>query len=269
MKIELIGYSSCDDSKEEKSFKASIMREVLTTSTSDIVLFPGSSILSMDDFMSIINDITVTIKVRIVIFEAVVSLNTTKKEKKTKSEAPKFSGEGYCYDIVHRHFILNAFKQKYATGADLDKYPCLFDAMYDEWNNGLRSFKYGGKTFTVLMCGETAMLKCNMVAGNIGSARFRFSDQQKLAEYQEIMKETDIFLNPIHTIQGNQGKIKRRRDVLSSDDRIYFSTASVKDGKVSAKFASLQYAVCNGLDLQPIPGGIKQTGKYISRVFEI
>lgn len=268
MKIELIGYSSCDDSKEEKSFKASIMREVLTTSTSDIVVFPGSSILSMDDFMSIINDITITIKVRLVIFE-VSSIKDTKKGKDSKSKDRDSFGEGYCYDIVHRRFILDAFKQRYAMGSDLDRDPELFNKLYDEWNNGLRSFKYGGKTFTVLMCGETAMLKCNMVNRKMGPAQFRFNGIQALAKFQKIIDGTDVFLNPIHTIQGNQGKIKRRREVLSSSDRVYFSTASVESGKVSAKSVSLQYAVCNGLDLQPTPGGIKQTGKYISRVFEI
>lgn len=268
MKIELVSYSSWDPDGLEKRFKASIMRDVLANSSSDIVMFPGSSILSLNDFMHIVNDPTITIKVKLVIFE-VSSLKKTKKGKGNKSKDKDSFGLSYCYDIVHGRFILDAFRQRYATGSNLDRCPCLFDAMYDEWKNGLRRFCYRGRRFTILMCGETAMLKCDRVDGKIGPAKFRIPDPQALADYQEMMNETDVFLNPIHTIQGNQGKIKRRRDVFSSNDKVYFSTASLEDGKVSAKHASLQYAVCNGIDLPPIPGGIKNVGKYISRVFEI
>lgn len=270
MKIELIGYPPCDDPKEERFFKASIMREVLSTSTSDIVVFPGSSILSLDDFTSIVNDITITINVKIVIFE-VSSVKKTKIVKNAKSKKPIFIGRGYCYDFVQKKYLLYELKQRYAMGSDLDRYPELFDEMYEEWKGGLRSFKYDGKTFTVLMCGETAMLKCNMVNGKIGPAQFRIQDPQALANFQKIMDGTDIFLNPIHTIQGNQGKIKRRREVLSSKGKIYFSTASIKNGEVSSKSASLQYAVCNGNALPPISEEIRGVNNYehISRMFKI
>ena len=267
MKIELISYSSWE-SNDERDFKSSIMREVLIKSSSDIVVFPGSSILSLDDFMSIVSNASITIKAKIVVFE-VFPIKKIQKEKKVKIEKPEFSGQSYCYDIMHRRFLLEAFRQWYATGSHLDRYPCLFDAMHDEWKDGLRSFNYGGKTFTILMCGETAMLKCNVVGGIIGPAHFRISAPQAYARYKEIMDGTDVFLNPIHTIQGNQGKLKKRRDVLSSEDRVYFSTASFRKGKVSDNSASVQYAVCNGCDLQPIHEETRKTDQYISRVFEI
>lgn len=272
MKIELVSYSSyCrfkGNYKNEGGFKVAIMRKVLVNSTSDIVVFPCSSILSLTDFQSIVNDPTVTIKAKIVVFE-VSSFKKTQEVKRAKSKKPVFDGQGYCYDIKSKQFIINALNQKYATGADLNRWPCLFCEMYDEWKKGLRSFNYDGKRFTILVCGETAMLKCKMVNKQIGPAEFRISSPQASAKYGQIMAGTDVFLNPILTTQGNQGKIKKRREAFSSDGRYYFSNASLEKGKMTAKHLSLQYAVHNGVALQPIPGGMTQTAEYISRVFTI
>ena len=79
------------------------------------------------------------------------------------------------------------------------------------------------------------------------------------------MESTDIFLNPIHTLQGEQGIMKQRRITLSNDKRYYLSTCALDEG-MSGKFESkrLQYIFHNGLEVEIEPK-IKE-GKSVKQV---
>ena len=67
-----------------------------------------------------------------------------------------------------------------------------------------RQFECCGKRFTVLLCGETALLASTKAEGY--KASFRFKSNQKLNKrYEQLLASTDVFLNPIHDLQGEQG----------------------------------------------------------------
>ena len=82
------------------------------------------------------------------------------------------------------------------------------------------------------------------------------------------MDETDIFLNPIHTFQGHQNQISKRRAALSSGGRYYLSTASTNKPEQSLRLKSLQYICHDGKELFIKPDIHKEEG-YVSRIIEI
>jgi hypothetical protein len=52
---------------------------------------------------------------------------------------------------------------------------------------------------------------------------FRLAEDKILNErFLKILMETDVFLNPIHSPMGNQGKIQKRREFLSQNEKYYF-----------------------------------------------
>ena len=84
-----------------------------------------------------------------------------------------------------------------------------------------------------------------------------------------MLASTDIFLNPVHTPQGEQGVMAQRRATLSAEGRYYFLTGSLPDeksGRLNNK--SLQYAWHNGQELAVKPDIHKDDG-YVSRIIEI
>ena len=86
--------------------------------------------------------------------------------------------------------------------------------------------------------------------------------------FEKLMNETDIFLNPIHSFQGRQNHMAKRRRVLSSGDRYYLSTACTENDEQSLDLKSLQYICHNGDELAIEPEIHEEEG-YVSRTLVI
>ena len=67
---------------------------------------------------------------------------------------------------------------------------------------------------------------------------------------------------------GNQGKMKKRREYYSNNNRAYFSTANFSDDE-SINNKSLQYACINGIEKEPIDVEVGNRNAYIIRTFVI
>ena len=104
---------------------------------------------------------------------------------------------------------------------------------------------------------------------------FRLAQSKELKErFDNLLNDTDIILNPIHTPMGNQGKMKKRREYLSDKNRYYFSTSQNDTREIKGKkktipmdSAVLQYALHNGIALQE--ERYDTTSLYTIRVFDI
>ena len=107
-----------------------------------------------------------------------------------------------------------------------------------------------------MQCGELNIIKNIQKEDN--RPVFRFAQSKNLKErFDNLLNDTDIILNPIHTPMGNQGKMKKRREYLSDKNRYYFSTSQngtreIKGEKktIPMDSAVLQYALHNGVELQ-------------------
>ncbi len=129
-----------------------------------------------------------------------------------------------------------------------------------------RCFKIKEKNFLILQCGELNILK--NIQSNNNKVEFRLNEDKNLhVLFKQILKKTDVFLNPIHTPMGNQGKMAKRREFLSSDRKYYFSTSNTSKGSENLQANSLQYAYYNKKQIDALE--IKCQDKFIRKVFEI
>ena len=76
--------------------------------------------------------------------------------------------------------------------------------------------------------------------------------------WQQVFERTHVFVNPTHTVMGNQGKLKRRREYLSAGGRVYCSASNVngmgRDPSGVARRlrgASVQYLFKDGISRRP------------------
>lgn len=156
--------------------------------------------------------------------------------------------------------------QLFTDSATINAYPELCDHLLLELETR-RSFEAANRNITVIQCGENGILRNKQSEGN--KAVFRFEDDNDLSQrFANILDNTHIVLNPIHSPMGNQGKMKKRREYYSNNNRAYFSTANFSDDE-SINNKSLQYACINGNEQEPIDVKIGQKNAYIIRTFVI
>ena len=249
MKIQLIGF----DSIMNPIRKVKLFKEIVNGSDADLILFPGHTLRNDDDIDYLWPEIeneksTVVLEVR----------------------------DSFPTDCLHLHNALFLWRdygfedmltsQIFATSREISGQERLMARLFDELPR--RQFECCGKRITVLHCGETALLASSKAEGY--KARFRFKDNPELNKrYESMLASTDIFLNPVHTPQGEQGVMAQRRATLSAEGRYYFLTGSLPDEKSGRlNNQSLQYAWHNGQELAVKPDIHKDDG-YVSRIIEI
>jgi len=66
---------------------------------------------------------------------------------------------------------------------------------------------------------------------------------------------------------GNQGKMKKRREFLTDNNRSYFSVSNTKPDSLNLELNGLQYAYKNSLPLEMKNEHLTET--YIIKEFEI
>ncbi len=217
---------------------------------------------SIDDHAKIFLDVVNTYKdLDIIVFPGWTLLKNqlalVEKEMKNKNSLiifevwdDLFNGEkrhrGYYFNdgVLHDKDIIQIF----ATSNEINKNKELMRPYLDEINNK-RIIEHKGRNICWLICGEINVLR-NMQKNN-NAVAFRFPEDADLASaFQEIFDKTDIFIDPTHTIMGNQGKLARRREFLSQN-KTFCSVSNadtLRDQKLSEK--SIQYLYKNGQSLK-------------------
>lgn len=249
MKIATVGY----DYYLSPERRMDIMVEVINENAdADLILFPGHSLEQEEDAIW-------------------VSKNVNNKHSKVILELHNFENS-VCH-IKNALFAIENGKLKnlysgqlFSTNEDIKGKDVLMNKFFDELPR--KSFDLCGKRCVILQCGENSMLESKKADGY--KARFRFEDNLDLnRRFMEMLDSTDIFLNPVHSIQGEQGVQHQRRVLLSGSKRHYFSTCAL-DYKTSGNLGhkSLQYSYFNGEEIDADYVN-DEAGDYVVNVFEI
>ena len=128
-----------------------------------------------------------------------------------------------------------------------------------------RKFSINNRNIAVIQCGENNILR--NIQSEDNKTVFRLENNPKLHQrFSEFLESTNIILNPIHSPMGNQGKMRKRREYFSNNNRAYFSTANFNDEN-SINNKSIQYACINGKELEPSNIEIDKRNSYIIRTF--
>lgn len=167
--------------------------------------------------------------------------------------------------------LVSRAAQVFATAGQINRHPELMPALLDEIE--ARQLEVGGKSVAWLICGEINVLANAQADGN--RPGFRFSkDPELAARWQRIFQRTDIFVNPTHTVMGNQGKLKRRREFLSAGGRTFCSVSNVDvtgrgivDVKRLLGQVPVQYFWRNGAS--QAPDGLEHTGEFVLRTYTL
>ena len=226
---------------------------IINSSKSDLILFSGHTLASHLD-----------------VFE----LNTLIENKATTAILEvKENAISALNPVCNSLFILKNgvvrdmyTHQLFTDSATINAYPELGDHLLFELETR-RSFEAANRNVIVVQCGENGILRNKQSEGN--KVVFRFEDDTELSgRFASILDNTQIVLNPIHYPMGNQGKMKKRREYYSNNNRAYFSTANFSDEE-SINNKSLQYACINGIEQKPIDVEIGPKNAYIIRTFVI
>ena len=249
MTIQLIGF----DFGLNPNCKLDIFRTAVNDSDADLILFPGHTLRDTNDLLYLGPDIT-----------------------NEKSLVVLELEDSYPTSCLHLHNSLYLYRdgefeslytsQIFATADDVKGKATLIAKLLDEMPR--RQFQCCGKRITILQCGETALLASSKAENY--KASFRFKDNPELnRRYEELIASTDIFLNPIHDLQGEQGVMVQRRATLSASGRYYLSTCALNE-EMSGKYNSkrIQYIVHDGEEMTLTPDIHEEDG-YVSRVIEI
>lgn len=248
VKIQLISY--IDNLSGKKRIEKTA--HIINNSKADLVLFSGHTILYSNDLIELQNEITNSDIVAIL-------------EVKSDDLSKFLSVDNSLYCLKNGKITSLATSQLFTDSEDIIDNYRLGERLLTELETR-RTFKVKRKQITILQCGEINILENKQTEGN--KPHFRLLQYEDLAErFQDIVENTKIFLNPIHSPMGNQGKMEERRKYLSKKERFYFSTCN--NNKLDLSLKSLQYAFYNGERLVPTIEFIEKDQTYISRIFEI
>ena len=161
--------------------------------------------------------------------------------------------------LVHNMFT----NQFFATSDEIEGNESLCERFINELETR-RRFIVKGKNCLVLQCGELNIIKNIQKEGN--EPVFRLQERKVLKKrFDNLLKDTQIILNPIHTPMGNQGKMKKRREYLSANNKYYFSVS--QNGDFSMESRCLQYSFYNGNELAEFD--FESTRDYQIRIFNL
>ena len=231
---------------------------IINSSEAELILFCGHtvSVCNCYSFEKLINN-----KKSFVVFEV-----------KSVVES-QFVNLNNCLYTINRGYVQNlCTNQLFATSDEIENNVPLCERFIYELETRRRVL-LKDKKFLILQCGELNIIKNIQKEDN--RPVFRFAQNKDLKDrFENLLNDTDIILNPIHTPMGNQGKMKKRREFLSDKNRYYFSTSQndireIKGEKktIPMNSAVLQYALHNGVALQEEQS--VTTSLYTLRVFDI
>ena len=213
-----------------KKKRLEVVANIINRSSSDIILFGGHTVLDMADCNELVDRIEN--KETSVVFEV------------KRVEESSFIKLKNCLYRIENSCLENMFtNQMFSTSKEIDDNIPLCERFINELETK-RIVEIKKKRCLLVQCGEINIVKNIQKEGN--RPVFRLSNNRDLEErFFNLLDSVDIVMNPIHTPMGNQGKMERRRELLSSNCRYYFSTSNT-DEKHSIDSSSLQYSFYNG-----------------------
>jgi hypothetical protein len=156
--------------------------------------------------------------------------------------------------------------QKFADSKEIIKKGKDFMKSYLDEIKDKRIIEYKGRKICWLICGEVNVLR--NIQKNSNKVEFRFPEDKELKKaFRKIYNETDVFVNPTHTIMGNQGKLARRREFLSRN-KVFcsVSNADISKGQ-KLKSKSSQYLYKNG---RAIDGKLlEENSRFILKEYDV
>ena len=245
MKIQITSYISGLSDKD----RFELTKETINNSAADLLLFSGHTIGFVNEIEKLKSSITN--KKTEVIFE-LENINSDKIKN--------------CLYHIRSGEIQNLYtNQIFTESVEIENNNELADRLLYEFENK-RKIHINKLSVLVIQCGEMNILK--NIQSEENRVEFRLSEDAILNErFLKIFNETDIFLNPIHTPMGNQGKIQKRREFLSKNKKFYFSASNTKEDSRNLELKSLQYAFYNGNEL--IEDNKIITDNSVSRIYKI
>lgn len=245
MKIEITSYRYGLPDK----IRLSLTKEIINNSTSDLILFSGHTIGFVND-IELLKTYIDNIKI-----EAILELQDINSDKINNC----------LYRVTKGRLISLNTNQIFTQSSEIEGNYELAARLLHEFETN-RIIKVKGYSILIIQCGEINILK--NIQSEKNRVEFRFLDDLSLNErFKKLIRETDIFLNPIHTPMGNQGKMQKRREYFSKDKRYYFSTCNTRENSKDLKLKSLQYALYDGELITAIDEQI--TDFSIRRIYKI
>jgi hypothetical protein len=229
MRVELVSLRNGITKKK----RLNVVSDAINKSKSDLVLFCGHSVFDWNDCVELSEKLVN--KDSIVLFEA------------KKVDESTFLMRKNCLFRIEQGRLVNMFtNQFFASSKEIEGNELLCEHFIDELENK-RCFRVKSKKCLALQCGEINIIKNIQKESN--RSVFRLKNRTDLEKrFFDLLNNTDLILNPIHTPMGNQGKMEKRRELLSSNKRYYFSTSN-SDEKHLIDSASLQFSFYDGARL--------------------
>ena len=249
MIVQLVSYKSTLRADSRLQHTA----EIINSSKADLILFAGHTLAShrdVDELNTLLDNNMTT---------AVIEI---KKDTKSKS-LPVYHSLFLLQNGVAKDIYTH---QLFTDSKTIKAYPELGEHLMLELETR-RNFSAANRNVSIIQCGENNILRNIQSEGN--RAVFRFEDDAILSQrFAAFLNKTDIILNPMHSPMGNQGKMRKRRELFSSNNRAYFSTANyVNEEAIYNK--SVQYACINGKEQEPMDVEVGKRDSYIVRTFVI
>lgn len=253
MVIELVSFKY--NLKANK--RLDLMASLVNQSQADLLMFCGNTLLHQDN-LDVLKD-QVENKTIYVLFEV--------KQVK-ESDFLKLNN---CLYFIKNGVIHNMFtNQFFSTKKEIEGKESLCERFVYELETR-RRFKVKGKNCMVLQCGEINII--NNIQKEDNRPVFRLQNRDDLKDrFDSLMNDTHIILNPMHTPMGNQGKMKKRREYFSSNNRYYFSVSQNgilkrkdKHYEISMDSPWLQYAFHDGKTIEN--NKIETTRDFQKRTF--
>ena len=249
MIVQLVSYKSTLRADSRLQHTA----EIINSSKADLILFAGHTLAShrdVDELNTLLDNNRTT---------AVIEV---KKDTKSKS-LPVYHSLFLLQNGVTKDIYTH---QLFTDSKTIKAYPELGEHLMLELETR-RNFSTANRNVSVIQCGENNILRNIQSEGN--RAVFRFEDDAIMNQrFADFLNNTDIILNPMHSPMGNQGKMRKRREFFSDNNRAYFSTANFEDEE-SIYNKSVQYACINGKEQEPMNVEVGKRDSYIVRTFVI
>jgi len=210
--------------------------EILNETKSDIVVFAGHALkdhVSLERLRLMVNNENVKALIEIkhdVLGEMIMAKNS-------------------LYWLERGEVMSMHTHQVFSTSGDIEKNTSLCEYFIQELQEH-RTIKIDDKLCAlVLQCGELNIIKNLQSEGN--RPVFRIENLNFERRFNDMLSKVQFIFNPIHTPMGNQGKMEKRRELLSQGGRYYFSVSNSEDCEIKNKVV---YAFFNG---KPIETGIE------------
>ena len=249
MIVQLVSYKSTLRADSRLQHTA----EIINSSKADLILFAGHTLAShrdVDELNTLLDNNRTT---------AVIEVKKNTKSKSLPVYHSLFLLQNGVTKDIYTH-------QLFTDSKTIKAYPELGEHLMLELETR-RNFSTANRNVSVIQCGENNILRNIQSEGN--RAVFRFEDDAILNQrFAAFLNNTDIILNPMHSPMGNQGKMRKRRELFSSNNRAYFSTANYVDEEAIYN-KSVQYACINGKEQEPMDVEVGKRDSYIVRTFVI